>query len=51
MLHGAAQHGAPIEVIDRLVDMECDIEAKKEDGATPLLVAARNGHAHVADGI
>lgn len=49
VLHVAAQHGALIEVIDRLVDMECDIEAKKEDGATPLLVAARNGHAHVVE--
>ena len=49
VLHVAAQHGAPIEVIDRLVDMECDIEAKKEDGATPLIVAARNGHAQVVE--
>lgn len=46
LLHHAAEHGYPV-VIDRLLDLGIDINAKDEVQETALFYAARNGHYEV----
>ena len=48
-LHHAAWHGAPVEVVQRLIDLGAWRLLRTTAGQTPLAVAQQRGHQHLFD--